>query len=188
MSRRIVLPILRAVLRELDAAAEKIAAGETDPAEGAPHNVDEAWAFFEAEGEGVGSTAKKRAADFKLADDELSGAVLSALTRAQQAALAGDAKAFDTARDDVRGALNRIFALATKKYAVEGAEDPVARQEGLAFSWGLSEDLPADARKALAAAFAKAGSEGAAAAVNELLDEHAAALGYEAPLPEYEKG
>lgn len=53
------------VMEELESAAEKVAAGKTDPAAGAPHNVDETWAFFTARGKGPASTAEKRAADFK---------------------------------------------------------------------------------------------------------------------------
>lgn len=173
------------VLEELGAAAEKLAAGETDAAEGAPHNVDEAWAFFGAGGEGVALTATKRAADFGLAEDELSRAVIDALSAAQRAAAEGDERGFENARDDARGALNRIFALAVKKYAVEGGEDPVARQEGRAFSWALSDDLPPDARRTLTAAFNRDADQAAVDALAAMLDEQATALGYRAPLPDY---
>lgn len=168
------------VLGELDAAAEKVEAGETDPAEGAPHNVDEAWAFYEAGGEGLASTAEKRAADFGL-DGEVNERVLAALAAAQDAAEAGDAEALAQAREQVRAGLNRVFSLAVKKYLVEGAEDEVAAAEGLAFSWGL-QGLSDDARAAIEAGF---GADGDATAAAEALDGAAADLGLDAPVPDF---
>lgn len=184
-----LLAALRAkILDELDAAAEKVAAGETDPEEGAPHNVDEAWAFFEAEGEGIATTAKKRAADFGLDENELSGAVLTALGDAQQAASAGDARALKAAREATRGALNRIFALAVKKYAGKAGDDAVAREEGRAFAWALEDDLRAGARTAIAGAFAADADTTAVEAAIAALDEQASALGFDGPLPALREG
>ncbi|MEX2195002.1 MAG: hypothetical protein WD844_06925 [Thermoleophilaceae bacterium] len=169
------------VLGELDAAAEKVEAGETDPAEGAPHNVDEAWAFYDAGGEGLATTADKRAADFGL-EGEVAEPVLSGFTAAQDAAGAGDAEALAQAREQVRAGLNRIFSLAVKKYLVEGAEDEVAAAEGLAFSWGL-QGLPGDARTAIEGGF---GEDGDAQAAVDVLDAAAGDLGLDAPVPAYE--
>lgn len=167
------------VLGELDAAAEKVEAGETDPEEGAPHNVDEAWAFYEAEGNGLASTAEKRAADFGL-EGEVHEAVIAALVEAQDAAKAGDAEALARAREDVRGALNRIFALAVKKYLVKGADDEVAAAEGLAFSWGL-QGISDEVRAKIEAGFG-----GDAEAAAEALDQAAGDLGLDGPVPDYE--
>ena len=129
------------ILDEIDTALEKAEAGETDPAEGAPHNVDEAWAFFNASGEGLEATAAKREADFP--ETEVVAPVLGALRAAQAAAAEGDVAGLEAAREQARGAMNRVFALAVTKYASEGIEDDVARAEGYAFSWGLRGDLPA---------------------------------------------
>ena len=169
------------VLGELDAAAEKVEAGETDADEGAPHNVDEAWAFYDAGGEGLASTAEKRAADFGL-DGEVSEPVLAALAAAQDAAGSGDAEALAAAHEQVRAGLNRIFSLAVKKYLVEGADDEVAAAEGLAFSWGL-QGLSGDAREAIEAGF---GPDGDAAAAAEALDGAAGDLGLDAPVPDFQ--
>lgn len=173
------------VLDELDAALEKARAGEIDAAEGAPHNVDEAWAFYTAGGEGLHKTAEKRAADFDLGD-AVGGPVLAALRDAQQAAKAGDGAALLSAREAVRGGLNRIFALAVTKYANEGIEDEVARAEGLAFSWGLHGDLPAARLKRVEAAFGAVRGFKRALAAREALNASLAELGLDAPVPAYE--
>lgn len=173
------------VLGELEAAAEKAAAGETDPEEGAPHNVDEAWAFFTAEDEGPVTTAGKRAADYGLEDDELSDPVLDGLAEAQTAAEDGDADALEAASEEVRGGLNRIFALAVKKYAVEGADDEVARQEGLAFSWGLGDELPSELQAAVDAAFGGQASPKATKRLNQAIDGAREELGIDGALPDY---
>lgn len=170
-------------LDELVAAKEKLAAGELDPQEGAIHNVDEAWAYFDAEGEGVVATAAKRAKDFGLGEHELGNDVIAGIAAARDAVTAKDAAAFDAAAETTRGALNRIFALAVKKYAVEGETDVVARAEGLAFSWGLAGELPDADHKKVQDAFAK--GAGAATTIGAVLDAGAAKLGLEGSLPAY---
>lgn len=172
-------------LDEFGGAKEKLAAGELDPDEGAAHNVDEVWAYFDAEGEGVIATAAKRAADFGLPEDELGNDVIAGIAAAQAAVTAEDAKALDTAAATTRGAMNRIFALAVKKYAVEGAKDATARAEGLAFSWGLAGDVSAADLKTIQAAFDTDANAGAAKTVSDTLDAAASKLGIEAPLPAY---
>jgi len=127
---------------ELAAAETKLAAGETDPDKGAPHNVDEAWAFFTADGRGLASTAEKRAADFEK-EGEVLEPVLEALTAAQTAALEGDEQAFATASTDVQRAVNYIFYLATYRYL--DRTDPVGQAEGQAFYWGIQHIVAADA-------------------------------------------
>jgi hypothetical protein len=173
------------VLAELDAAREKAAAGETDPADGAPHNVDEAWAFYVAEGEGIQSTAEKRAADYGLPENELSDEVVAALTAALTAAQAGDAQALERAQEQTRGALNTIFAMAVNKYAVEGQNDPVAQEEGRAFAWALLDDLPAAQAEELSAAFDGKMSAADAEQVATLLDEQRDALAITRELPAF---
>jgi hypothetical protein len=81
--------------------------------------------------------------------------------------------------------MNRIFALAVKKYAVEGAKDATARSEGLAFSWGLAGELGASDLKTIQAALGRDASPNAAAAVADALDGGASKLGFDGPLPDY---
>ena len=167
-------------LHEFDGAKEKLTAGELDPKEGAIHNVDEVWAYFTAGGEGVVATAAKRAADFGLEEQSLNNDVIAGITAAREAVEAKDAAALDAAAEQTRGAMNRIFALATKKYAVEGAKDATALSEGVAFSWGLIGELSAADMKTLQSALGKD-----APAVSDTLDAAAAKLGFTSPLPAY---
>lgn len=175
------------VLDELDGAAEGLAKGEVDPQTGAPHKVDEAWAFFTADDEGIEVTAAKRAEDFGLPEQELGKDVTDAISAAAAAIKADDEEAFKQAQERARGGLNRIFALATKKYAVEGAKPDATKEraEGLAFSWGLTGELDDTDTKRVEAAFDEKAGAGAAADVAKLLDAAAPKLGFEGPLPEY---
>jgi len=175
-------------LEEFDGAKEKLAAGELDPKEGAIHNVDEVWAYYDAEGHGVGATAAKRAKDFGLDEHSLGNDVIAGIKAAQAAVTAKDAAALDAAAAQTRGAMNKIFALAVKKYAAEGEADDgaKARAEGLAFSWGLHGQLSAADLKSVQAAFAtKAAPAGAARSVADTLDAAATKLGFTGPLPAY---
>jgi hypothetical protein len=154
------------VLDELVAAAEKVDAGETDPAEGAPHNVDEAWAFYTANGSGLQSTAVKRGEDFEV---DVDTPVLEALTAAQAAGEAGDAAALATAAADVEAALNSIFYLATYKY-LDSADDPVAAAEGATFYLAIQPtvaEASPEADEAILAAFESGDVEAGRAALNE---------------------
>lgn len=128
------------VVDELEAAGEKVAAGETEPAEGAPHNVDEAWAFFTAKGNGLAATAEKRAADFKR-EGTVAEPVVAALAAAQAAAGKGDAAALTEAASAVRRGLDYVFYLATYKYLA--AADEVGRAEGAAFYRGIQPRVAA---------------------------------------------
>jgi hypothetical protein len=173
-------------LDEFGGAKEKLEAGELDPQEGAVHNVDEVWAYFDAEGEGVVATAAKRATDFGLGEHELGNDVIAAVVAARSAVEAKDPAALDAAAETARGAMNRVFALAVKKYAVEaGKGDPKARAEGLAFSWGLIGELSADDQKTIEAAFAEDAGPDAAKTVADTLDGAADELGIDGPLPVY---
>lgn len=172
-------------LHEFEGAKEKLAAGELDPEEGAVHNVDEVWAYFSAEGEGVIATAAKRAEDFGLEEHELGNDVIGAITAAQKAVTDEDAAALESATQATRAAMNRIFALAVKKYAVEGVEDATARAEGLAFSWGLEGELDDTDLKTIQAALGPQADAASATAVAQTLDGATAKLGITAPLPAY---
>jgi hypothetical protein len=129
------------VIGELAAAAEKVAAKELDPKSGAPHNVDEAWAFFTAQDQGPALTADKRAKDFGL-EGKVREPILTALTAAKTAAAAGDAAALERATADVRGGLDFVFYLATHKYLHHGG-DPVKQAEGATFYLGIADRVKA---------------------------------------------
>ncbi|MEX2660219.1 MAG: hypothetical protein WD232_11020 [Acidimicrobiales bacterium] len=148
----------RKVVDELAAAQAKLADDDTDPASGAPHNVDEAWAFFTAEGNGLAATADKRAADFER-EGEVREPVVTALAAAQQASLDGDGDAFAEAAAEVDDALAYIFYLATHKYL--DADDEVGLAEGAAFYAGIQPRVAAaspEADATITAAFAGDGS------------------------------
>lgn len=172
-------------LHEFAGAKEKLAAGELDPQEGAIHNVDEVWAYFSAEGEGPIATAAKRAKDFGLGENALGDDVVAGIAAAQKAVRDEDAAALDAAAAQTRGAMNRIFALAVKKYAVEGAKDATARAEGLAFSWALAGQLGGAELKTIQDALAPGAGTEAAGVVARVLDDAATTLGYDGPLPAY---
>ncbi|MBA3748913.1 MAG: hypothetical protein H0W96_15685 [Solirubrobacterales bacterium] len=173
-------------LEEFDGAKEKLAAGELDPEEGAIHNVDEVWAYFHAEGHGVGATAAKRSKDFGLDEHSLGNDVIAGIKAARAAVTAKDAAALAAAAERTRGAMNKIFALAVKKYAAEGENDAKARAEGLAFSWGLAGQLDDADLKSIQGAFAaRAAPAGAAGSVADTLDAAASKLGFTGPLPAY---
>jgi len=127
------------VLDELKAAEEKAGKGETDPGSGAPHNVDEAWAFFVAEDQGPAVTADKRAADFGR-DGRVREPIVDALAAAQKAAADGDAEALRNAAGDVASGLDYVFYLATYKYLDhDGKADK--RAEGETFYLAIAEQV-----------------------------------------------
>lgn len=160
VEKGITVLLARKVVDELDAAAGKVAEGKTAAADGAPHNVDEAWAFFTAKGHGPAATADKRAADFDL-EGKVREPIVAALTEAQKAAGSGDTAALAAASDKVRQGLDYVFYLATYKYLA--ADDAVGRAEGAAFYLGIQprvKTADAAADEAIVAAF-ESGDEGA---------------------------
>jgi len=187
VDKGMVVALASHALEEFDGAKEKLAAGELDREEGAGHNVDEVWAYFNAEGQGVIATAAKRAKDFGLPEHELGNDVIAGVTAARAAVDAKDEAALDAAAGRTRGAMNRIFALAVKKYAVEGAGDATARAEGLAFSWALDGELSKADTETIAEAFADDPRADAAEQVSDALDAAAAKLGFAGPLPAYDE-
>ncbi len=153
------------ILDENEAAKTKLADGKIDPKDGAPHNVDEAWAFYTANGNGVQSTAQKRGEDFKKPLDQ---AVLAALTETQTAAVSGDAAAFASAQSSVRSALNHVFYLATYKYLDTGG-DAGKRAEGESFYLAIApivKKAAPEADTAITAAFASGDAKAGRAALN----------------------
>lgn len=167
VDKGITVLLERKVLDELAAAGDKVAKGEVDPAQGAPHNVDEAWAFYTAEGNGPAATAAKRAGDFGRAGT-VHEAVVAGLTAAQAAAVAGDSAALAEATGDVEAALDYVFYLATFKYLDTG-DDPVKRAEGETFYLGIRPELAtaaSDADREITGAFASGQAAAGRAALN----------------------
>lgn len=151
---------------ELGTAEEKLRDGkQTDPASGAPHNVDEAWAFFLAEGQGPVSTAEKRGADFDL---DLRQPVFDGLNAALRASLAGDVTALTEAREQTKAAVDHIFYLATYKY-LDTEGDEIKQAEGEAFYLAIAATVRAastEADEAIRAALAAGDTDAGRAALN----------------------
>ncbi len=140
VDKGITVLIADKVISELGSAAGKVEGGVLAPDDGAPHNVDEAWAFYTAEGNGPASTADKRAKDFKR-EGKVNEPVIASLMAAQTAAMEGDAAALAEATTSTRQALDYIFYLATFKYLE--SDDDVGRAEGAAFYGGIQPRVAA---------------------------------------------
>lgn len=131
------------VLHELESARADLAEGNTAPADGAPHKVDEAWAFYHGEDPAGApfATADKRGADFGTGS-AVNEALLAQTEAARDAAVAGDAAALDAAVAEFRRLLTVTYVQAGIKYAAttdaaladgDAAEAAVQQAEGLAF-------------------------------------------------------
>ena len=137
------------VIHELNAATDKAADGNFDAAKGAPHNWDEAWAFYHGVAPDCGpfKTAVKRAGDFGTtgADGESALAnegLLQAMNDGRDALLAGDASAAAAASREAQKHVFITYAQATIKYTskvysdLEAGDTEAARvhqAEGWAF-------------------------------------------------------
>ena len=137
------------VLQELTAARAKIEGGNLDDSSGAPHNVDEAWAFYVGvpgdEGNypyAISSTARKRESNFGL-DGMVDGPLQQSLAKALEASKSGDLGAYDEAASEVRGYLNSVFYLATLRYGSRVLDDdePVGRKVHLAEGWAFYQTI-----------------------------------------------
>lgn len=106
------------MVHEIVAAQDKVAAGETDPAEGAPHNVDEAWAFYHGTQPDCGpfSTAAKRGDNYGVGTS-VNDALLEHVQGLQAAAISGDADAYQTHFDAVMSQITTTYIQATQRYA-----------------------------------------------------------------------
>ncbi len=167
VDKGITVILERKVLAELQAPVKKTRDGKTEPATGAPHNVDEAWAFYTADGQGPASTAAKRAADFKK-EGKVHEPVVAALIEAQTAAKAGDVARLESAIESTDSALDYVFYLATFKY-LDTKGDPVTRAEGEAFYLGIQPEVAkaaADSDKTISAAFASGQAKAGRTALN----------------------
>jgi Low iron-inducible periplasmic protein. len=140
VDKGITVVLAEKVVGELESAAAKVKEGKLEPASGAPHSVDEAWAFFTADGNGPAVTADKRAADFKR-PGTVREPVITSLVAAQAAATKGDAAAVEAAATSTRQALDYLFYLATFKYL--DADDDTERAEAAAFYRGIQPRVTA---------------------------------------------
>ncbi len=147
-------------IHELNTALDKAEAGELDPAEGAPHNWDEAWAFYHGAEPGCApyATANSRAGNFGTLGDDgetalANEAILAAVVAGRDALLDGDVDAARAAADEVVRNVVITYGQATIRYAtlaaadVEAGDDDVAREhqaEGLAF-FRIIEPIVAEA-------------------------------------------
>lgn len=148
------------VIHELNAALAKADDTNFDADEGAPHNWDEAWAFYHGSEPGCGpyATADKRGADFgTLAEDGETSlaneAIREAMNDGRDALLAEDAGSAEAAADEVLRQVVITYSQATIKYAALVPEDleagdaetaRVHQAEGLAF-FRVIEPILADA-------------------------------------------
>ncbi|MEC7715773.1 MAG: FEA1-related lipoprotein [Actinomycetota bacterium] len=118
------------VVHELNAALAKAADGNFDAATGAPHNWDEAWAFYHGSAPGCGpfATANKRAKDFGTlgSDGETALAnegLLAAMIDGRDALLAGDEAGAISATNEAVKHVFITYAQATIKYAAKVYSD-----------------------------------------------------------------
>ncbi|MBI3744728.1 MAG: hypothetical protein HY261_10665 [Chloroflexi bacterium] len=136
-------------LEEMEAAQNKVKQGMTDNAKGAPHNVDEAWAYYAGAKDGDGkygyalaSTAGKRERNFKI-EGKVDGPLQRALAATLRGAQQGDLKALDAGIAEARGYLNAIFYLASLRYVSNLAADATAadRESHAAEGWGFFQAI-----------------------------------------------
>jgi hypothetical protein len=132
------------VLHELDEALAKADAGELDPAEGAPHNWDEAFAFYWGEQMECGSpaaTADKRGENFATGT-AVNDAIVAEMQAGVDALVAGNVARARAANAEVRRQITITYLQAVKRYGhvidqmlADGdpGEARIAQAEGGAF-------------------------------------------------------
>lgn len=147
------------VMHELNTALDKATEGDFDPASGAPHNWDEAWAFYHGAEPGCApyATAESRAENFgTLTDDDVSAAnaaIREAMNAGREALLASEVAGAEEAAEAVRREIFVTYSQAVIRYATIAAEDVAAgdaeaasthQAEGYAF-WRVIEATAAAA-------------------------------------------
>jgi hypothetical protein len=130
------------VIHALVGAEAKVAADRTDPADGAPHEVDQAWALYRGE-HPTGApfaTAQRLGVDAG-AGGAVNRTILARMRAARAAAAAGDAGALKAADDEIIRQILITYIRAALKYAAaseaaladgDEAGARVAQAEGLA--------------------------------------------------------
>ena len=130
-------------IHELVAAMAKAEDGNFDAASGAPHNWDEAWAFYHGvdSGNGAFGTADKRGGNFGTGT-AVNDALLSAMADGRDALVAGDVNAAQAAMDEAIKQIRITYIQASIRYASKIGSDlesgdaekaRVHQAEGLAF-------------------------------------------------------
>jgi hypothetical protein len=114
-------------LHEMDSARASIEEGDLDPASGAPHKVDEVWAFYHGTAPSCApyGTAESRGEDFGTGD-AANQAALEATEGMRDAAIEGDLEAYDAAYDKFLEAIKLTYTQATLKYAQNVTSDLAA--------------------------------------------------------------
>ncbi len=148
------------VIHEINTALTKAADDDFDAASGAPHNWDEAWAFYHGAEPGCApfATANSRAGNFGTTgeDGETAQAneiILQAMIEGRDALLAEDVTGAEAAAADAIRGLAITYSQATLRYAqvveddlAEGDADAarVHQAEGLAFSRVMADVFAAN--------------------------------------------
>ena len=128
---------------ELVAALDKAAAGNIEPASGAPHNWDEGWAFYYGDDPGCApyATADKRGDNFGTGT-AVNDAVLAAFTQGVEALATGDTAVAEAATEEIKLQVTITYVQATIRYAhkidaalADGDTDSarISQAEGWAF-------------------------------------------------------
>ena len=118
------------VLHELVGALDKAEAGEFDPADGAPHNWDEGWAFYHGEASDCApySTADKRGENFGTGT-AVNDALVDAFIRGVEALVAEDREVAAEAKDEIIRQITITYIQATIRYAHQ-IDDALADGDG----------------------------------------------------------
>jgi len=148
------------VVHELNSALAKAADGDIDPESGAPHNWDEAFAFYHGAAPGCApwATADSRAGNFGTVGADgttalANEAIVEAMNAGRDALIDGDVDGATEAADEVVRSVVITYSQAAVRYAtlvggdVEAGELDTAaehRAEGLAF-FRVIEAIVADA-------------------------------------------
>ena len=130
-------------IHELVAAMAKAADGNFDAAKGAPHNWDEAWAFYhgDAPSSGPFGTANKRGDNFGTGTS-VNDTILAEMIVGRDALLSGDADTAQAAADEIIRQIHITYIQASIRYASKMGSDlaggdtdkaRVHQAEGLSF-------------------------------------------------------
>ncbi len=114
-------------IHELIAALDKAHDGNFDPEKGAPHNWDEAWAFYAGvePGSGPFGTADKRGGNFGTGT-AVNDAILASMNDGRDALLAGDVKGAQAASDEIIRQIQITYIQASIRYASKMTGDLAA--------------------------------------------------------------
>ena len=150
-------------IHELVAAMAKAEDGNFDAASGAPHNWDEAWAFYHGENPNGGphATADKRGGNFGTSTLVNNG-ILASMNSGRDALIDGDVDAAQAAMDEIIKQIRITYIQASIRYASKIGSDlesgdaekaRVHQAEGLAF-YRVIEPMVAEADAEAAATIA----------------------------------